>query len=389
MSKIKTNFICKAGLKARGWTDTLINHFMPKCDRLARNPYYACAPEVKLYKITRVERIEKKDTFKAAFSALERKRKKALDTFHKKEEKMKAYAKSLNLGIPTITKEELTVIAISDYNKRKENLLTLNGKRKLPEWYHAITIDSDEVIINSILYIYIKERIIDYGQDKTLRAFGKKLYLEGIELIKKRLDEEIISFIKPSNNTGCRYLFLDTETTGLDYVYDHLLQIAWIMTDQNNKEISSGNFIIDPQGIYIPKESIAIHGITKERAIQEGCPLKEVLRILAVDWRATTFIVGHSVEFDIDFIQFKSIRCNVNFQDKKIKDTAQKGKLFCKIPSSHPNYMYHTPSLVDLFRYLFGYDFKGAHNAMADAEASRRCYWGMLKGIKHSNVANQ
>ncbi len=383
----KKEYVCMAGLKARGWTDTLIKRFLPRCDRYARNPHYASAPKERLYKLTRVERIEKKETFKAAFEIKERRRKIALDAILRKEERMKAYVNSLNLGIPTTTKGELAVIAISDYNERKENLLTLNGKRKLPEWYHPITMDSDEVIIDSILYIYIKERVKNYCQDETLHAFGRKLYFKGIELISKRLDEEIISFIKPSNNTGCRYLFLDTETTGLDCVYDNLLQIAWIMTDQYNKEISSGNFIIDPQGIIIPKESIAIHGITKQRAIEEGCPLKEVLRILAADWHATTFIVGHSVEFDIDFIQYNSIRCYAEFQDKKIKDTAQKGRLYCKIPSSHPNYKYHTPSLVDLFRYIFGYDFEGAHDAMADAEASRRCYWGMLKGLKN-NVIN-
>jgi hypothetical protein len=51
------NALCKsvAGLKARGWTDSLIKMFLGNPDMLARNPHYASASEMRLYLLERVE----------------------------------------------------------------------------------------------------------------------------------------------------------------------------------------------------------------------------------------------------------------------------------------------------------------------------------------------
>ena len=46
-------------LKQRGWTDGLIKKFLPKPDETKTNPIVKSAAPMKLYKIKRVERIEK------------------------------------------------------------------------------------------------------------------------------------------------------------------------------------------------------------------------------------------------------------------------------------------------------------------------------------------
>ena len=39
----------KTDLKARGWTEALITRFLPQADMVRTNPYYASAPEMRLY----------------------------------------------------------------------------------------------------------------------------------------------------------------------------------------------------------------------------------------------------------------------------------------------------------------------------------------------------
>lgn len=72
------------------------------------------------------------------------------------------------------------------------------------------------------------------------------------------------------------YLFFDTETTGLPKNWKapitdlnnwpRLVQLAFLIFDKNGNKISSGDFIIRPDGFIIPSDASAIHGISTERA---------------------------------------------------------------------------------------------------------------------------
>ena len=53
-----------AGLKARGWTDSLIKTFLGEADKLARNPHYTWAgAPMRLYLLERVEAVERTPAF--------------------------------------------------------------------------------------------------------------------------------------------------------------------------------------------------------------------------------------------------------------------------------------------------------------------------------------
>lgn len=70
--------------------------------------------------------------------------------------------------------------------------------------------------------------------------------------------------------------FFDCETTGVpakglkwdaDFEqFPHVVQLAWSLGDKEK------SYIIKPDNYEIPPETIAIHGITTERAIAEGVP---------------------------------------------------------------------------------------------------------------------
>ena len=106
------------------------------------------------------------------------------------------------------------------------------------------------------------------------------------------------------------FLIFDTETTGLPKNYNapisdsdnwpRLVQLAWQLHDEKGNLITHRNIIVKPEGFEIPFNSVKIHGITTERALEEGIPLKEALDEFQKDLNRTKYVVGHNIEFDIN-----------------------------------------------------------------------------------------
>ena len=76
------------------------------------------------------------------------------------------------------------------------------------------------------------------------------------------------------------YLIFDTETTGLPQNYSapisdldnwpRVVQLAWQLHDQAGNYLSGGNYIIKPDGFTIPFNAEKVHGISTQRALDEG-----------------------------------------------------------------------------------------------------------------------
>ena len=84
-----------------------------------------------------------------------------------------------------------------------------------------------------------------------------------------------------ANFEGSMILIYDTETTGLPRDWNapitdgdnwpRLVQLAWQLHDETGKLLSSGNHVVcSPTGSPFPYNSTKIHGITTERAQEEG-----------------------------------------------------------------------------------------------------------------------
>ena len=58
----------------RGWTDGLVRTHLGDPDKLAPNPHYRSAPEMRLYRLDRVEAAETTDSFRTALAGRERRR---------------------------------------------------------------------------------------------------------------------------------------------------------------------------------------------------------------------------------------------------------------------------------------------------------------------------
>ena len=180
------------------------------------------------------------------------------------------------------------------------------------------------------------------------------------------------------------YLFFDTETTGLPANYKasiedvdnwpRLVQLAWITEDKKGKtEVIE--YIIKPEGFTIPKEASDIHGITTEKALKDGVPLKDVLAKFAIAIQNASYIIGHNISFDINIMGCEYFRTKFHSElmQRDILCTMQSSTSYCKLPGFRGKYKW--PKLEELYLKLFDTSFENAHDAKADIMATRKCFW--------------
>lgn len=186
-----------------------------------------------------------------------------------------------------------------------------------------------------------------------------------------------------------KYLFFDTETTGIprDYKapctdtdnWPRLVQLGWILTDDSGAELHRGNRIVRPDGFLIPQEAAEVHGITTERALAEGDPLIDVLHAFGEDLNASQWLVGHNFSYDLHIVGAEYVRLGFNpdfLLNRPSVCTMLASTEFCNLPGRYgPKW----PLLQELHERLFGRNFDGAHDAMADIAATKDCFFELLR----------
>jgi DNA polymerase-3 subunit alpha len=194
------------------------------------------------------------------------------------------------------------------------------------------------------------------------------------------------------------FLIFDTETTGLPRSYNapltdfdnwpRMVQLAWQLHDAFGNLISSNSVIVKPDGYTIPFNAIQIHGITNERAIEEGQDLKIVLNEFIEAVKQTKYLCGHNIEFDNHIIGAELLRCglqnvlaNLPFIDTKNDQTTE----YCAIPGGRGG-KFKWPTLTELYTKLFHSKFEEAHNAAFDVLATGKVFFEIIKrGITKVN----
>ena len=184
------------------------------------------------------------------------------------------------------------------------------------------------------------------------------------------------------------YLVFDTETTGLPRSWQapvtaldnwpRLVQLAYMAYDRCGVLVNSVNHIIKPRGYTIPADSARIHGITTERALQEGKELVEVLREFKIYLDQARYLVAHNMSFDEKIVGAELLRSSMaDIPSSKQKIcTMHTTTEYCAIPGPRG---YKWPKLSELHRKLFMADFAEAHNAAADVAATAKCFWELQR----------
>jgi len=193
------------------------------------------------------------------------------------------------------------------------------------------------------------------------------------------------------------YLFFDTETTGLPRNWKapvseldnwpRLVELAWLLCDEEGRRIESRSAIVRPDGFQIPTEASTVHGISTDRALAEGVELEALLEDFARAVDASRVLVAHNVSFDEKIIGAELLRTDVlsEFDGRERFCTMKASTELCAIPS---RYGFKWPKLSELHLRLFGNIPEGAHAAGSDVEVCARCFFEMkrLRVISLSHV---
>jgi len=188
-------------------------------------------------------------------------------------------------------------------------------------------------------------------------------------------------------------LFFDTETQFLPVWKEpsggenqpHLVQLAAILCNANTCEIiDTMDVIIKPDGWEIPQETIDIHGITNEMALEVGIPEKQALEQF-LELCGDADRVAYNRTFDQRIIRIATKRYST---DEVIDKWAIKDNFHCAMMLAKPivkcpaktKGKFKTPTLQEAYEHFSGKKFDGAHNAMADTQALMKVYWDSIGG---------
>lgn len=164
------------------------------------------------------------------------------------------------------------------------------------------------------------------------------------------------------------WLSIDTETTGVDWTSDRVVEVAVVVVHPDGTTGDSFTTVINP-GVDIPEEASAIHGITTDRARDEGVSPADALAEVA----RRIFDHGHhpivmfNARFDWPILLAEAERHGVEFPflapvldpflvDRMV-DKYRKGGRKLMLVAQH---------------YAVELDEVDAHGALADAVASAR-----------------
>jgi DNA polymerase III subunit epsilon len=178
-------------------------------------------------------------------------------------------------------------------------------------------------------------------------------------------------------------VFFDCETTGLPRNFaapaadtdnwPRLVELALLVFDADGHELDSIQWIVYPDGYEIPAQAAAIHGITTQIAKEKGRPIEIVLAEAGRYFMRAEVVVAHNIAFDEKIVGAEYIRA-------RMEDPLLGKAAYCTMNESKAQLnLFKRPKLIELHQALFGEGFDGAHGAMADIEATARCYWELKR----------
>lgn len=124
------------------------------------------------------------------------------------------------------------------------------------------------------------------------------------------------------------YVVLDFETTGLDKVYDKIIEVAAIRF-VNGVEHSKYVSLVNPQ-CPIPAEASTLNHITNAMVVFAPTEKKVIPELL--EFIGNSLVVGHNVNFDVAFLEIAAQRQGLEFKCNYIDTMSISKKLFADLP---------------------------------------------------------
>lgn len=190
----------------------------------------------------------------------------------------------------------------------------------------------------------------------------------------------------------------DTETTGIPDWHapseaehqPHIVEAAAVLfDDEDGKILAAFDAIIKPDGWTIPPETVEIHGITMERALDEGVPEVWALSRIISLWRESQRRVCHSETFDARMarIAIKRFWPGTPEEVDAFAEEWSKAERYCTMRKSQAMMKAQGadpgkfPTLIAAHRHFTGRELEGVHEALYDCLGCARIYMAIEKGF--------
>jgi len=181
-------------------------------------------------------------------------------------------------------------------------------------------------------------------------------------------------------------LVFDTETTGLikkgvplsDPSQPRCVQLGAILFEDEGAVLAELNLIIRPDGWTVPQVCVDVHGITTEKAQRCGVPIAFALSVFNQLSILADTMVAHNFDYDDQVLrgEFERLGKTPEFTKKANFCTMKAATDIVRIPSARG---FKYPRLQETHKFLFGEEFEGAHDAMADVRACKRTFLELVK----------
>jgi len=182
------------------------------------------------------------------------------------------------------------------------------------------------------------------------------------------------------------FLIFDTETTGFTKYCDdngkdlknhnRITQLAFILCNNKGDELHKFESLVKPNGWFIPNEDFfKENNMSTDRCEKYGIPIFDALRELQEALKRCDYKVAHNISFDNRMITAEMIKSKITkelFQFKKGLCTMRSSRDF--VLAKDKMNRTKAPNLQELYKYLFNDTFDGAHDALEDVRATKKCF---------------
>lgn len=190
-------------------------------------------------------------------------------------------------------------------------------------------------------------------------------------------------------------LYFDTETTGLPKAslplghpdQPHITQLGFVLEVDGHDAITFDSLIKPDNwpiqrdsGTGIGKIASDLTGITQDMCEKDGIPIADAVECFVIAAENADAIVCHNAAFDSKLMSMEYARLRPEVSPKTVLCgrptlcTMLAATPVCQIIKGNGQTTFKWPKLSELMMFLFNEELEGAHSAIVDILATRRCF---------------
>jgi hypothetical protein len=172
-------FITKTEIKTRRkWTESLITKYLPDPDLIKNNPMFRGASEMKLYKVSRIDEIEKCELFLIDFQKTSLRRKKSKKMVNTKTDNLLNKISNISISVKEYNRQELVKMVIDSYNQRNNHKEPISQR------------ETDQTTMERLMVNYIRHELTSYD-DILMELYSKTGKEQAYKLLNERIYKSI------------------------------------------------------------------------------------------------------------------------------------------------------------------------------------------------------